>query len=267
MATESDPPRMSLGFEEAAEVFESPSQKARVWTEGWVRSQLYCPSCGAERLNKKPNNSKVGDFACASCAEEFELKSQKGRFGTRVVDGAYGAMCERLQASNNPNLLLMNYDLGRLAVTDLVVVPKQFFVREVIQQRKPLAATARRAGWIGCNILLSEIPDAGKLFIVRNGLPLPKGTVLDRWRSTLFLRERPAEARGWLIEVMKCVEQLGRSQFTLEDMYGFEGRLTELYPGNRHIRPKIRQQLQVLRDQGQLDFVDHVPSRGVTAAV
>ena len=254
MSDESDRPPMSLGFQEGAAVFQSASQNARVWTEGWVARQLYCPNCGAARLGQQPNNNKVGDFSCRACAEEFELKSQKGRFGAKVMDGAYGAMCERLRASNNPNLLLMNYDLARLSVTDLIVVPKHFFVREVIRRRPPLAPTARRAGWVGCHILLSEIPESGKLFIVRDGTPLPKGEVLEQWRRTLFLRDQALEARGWLIEVMKCVEQLGRREFTLDDVYGFEDRLGRLYPGNQHVRPKIRQQLQVLRNQGYLEF-------------
>ena len=87
-----------------------------------------------------------------------KLKSQKSTFGKKVLDGAFRTMCERLVASNNPNLFLLNYDLKRLSVVSLFVVPKQFFVREIIEVRKPLAVTARRAGWIGCNILLNQIP-------------------------------------------------------------------------------------------------------------
>jgi type II restriction enzyme len=47
----------------------------------------------------------------------------------------------------------------------------------------------------------------------------------------------------------------GAESFTLADMYGFEERLSAIYPGNRHVRPKIRQQLQVLRDRGWLEFL------------
>jgi type II restriction enzyme len=79
--------------------------------------------------------------------------------------------------------------------------------------------------------------------------------VLAQWRSTLFLRQAGAQARGWLIEVMKGVEAMGRESFTLADAYGFEERLAALYPGNHNVRPKIRQQLQVLRDQGWLEFL------------
>jgi type II restriction enzyme len=70
-----------------------------------------------------------------------------------------------------------------------------------------------------------------------------------------FLRDEGLEARGWLIEVMKCVEAIGRAEFHIDDVYAFEDRLSRLYPGNRNVKPKIRQQLQSLRDRGYIDFV------------
>ena len=47
---------------------------------------------------------------------------------------------------------------------------------------------------------------------------------------------------------------MGRPEFTLADVYAHEAALAALYPGNNNVRPKIRQQLQVLRDQGWLTF-------------
>ena len=129
-----------------------------------------------------PNNSPLADFFCTSCTEEYELKSQKGKFGTKVVDGAYKTKCDRLAASNNPNLLLMNYDLKSLAVVNLFIVPKHFFVRDIIEERKPLAATARRAGWNGSKILLDRVPEFGKIHIVRNGVIRPKDGFLKNGR-------------------------------------------------------------------------------------
>jgi type II restriction enzyme len=73
--------------------------------------------------------------------------------------------------------------------------------------------------------------------------------------TNLFLRAEGAESRGWLIEVMKCVEAIGRREFQLDDVYVFEQHLGRLYPQNMHVKQKIRQQLQVLRDRGYLDFV------------
>jgi type II restriction enzyme len=57
-----------------------------------------------------------------------------------------------------------------------------------------------------------------------------------------------------LLAVMKAVEAVGRPEFTLDDAYAHEAALSALYPDNRNVRPKIRQQLQVLRDRGWLEF-------------
>src|SRR5216683_4106685 len=246
---------MKLGFDETQTAYSSGSQSARAWTEGWVRDWAFCPNCGSPKIDPFEVNRPVADFFCSSCSEEYELKSQKSTFGAKVLDGAFRTMCDRLAASNNPNLFLLKYDLKQFAVLNFFVVPKQFFVREVIEERKPLASTARRAGWIGCNILLSQIPTSGKVFIVRDGLPQPKEQVLAQWNKTLFLRDENPEARGWLIEVMNCVEMIGKPEFQLDDVYAFQDRLSQIYPNNRHVREKIRQQLQVLRDHRYLDFV------------
>lgn len=246
---------MKLGFAETQSPYASGSQSARAWTERWVRDQLFCPSCGSAHIEQFHANRPVADFFCSDCAEEYELKSQKRAIGRKVVDGAFRTMQERLAAANNPNLLLLSYDLSRFTVTNVVLIPKQFFIPSVIEKRKPLAPTARRAGWTGCNILLHQVPASGKIFLVRNELPQPKELVLAQWQRTLFLREESADARGWMIEVLKCVEAVGRDEFTLSDMYGFESRLSSIYPNNYHVRQKIRQQLQVLRDHGLIDFL------------
>jgi type II restriction enzyme len=149
----------------------------------------------------------------------------------------------------------MNYDAKSLSVVNLLIVPKHFFVREIIEERKPLAATARRAGWIGSNIILSRVPESGKIRIVKGGVVRPKDEVLEEWQKTLFLRNESPETRGWLLDVMKCVESLGKRDFTLEEVYAFERHLGDLYPGNQNVKPKIRQQLQYLRDRGFIEFV------------
>jgi type II restriction enzyme len=250
----SDKPWTTLGFEDLQARFESASQNARVWTEGWVARSLFCPNCGAEEVSPFPANRQVADFECRACREEYELKGQKRSFGAKVLDGAYSAKLQRLRSANNPNLLLMNYDAARLSVTDLLVVPQHFFTPEIIEPRAPLSPSARRAGWQGSHIRLDAVPAAGKIALVRDSILIPKEKVLKSWRETLFLRDEGLAGRGWLIEVMRCVERIGRPEFTLEDVYAFEPLLSQLYPDNRNVRPKIRQQLQILRDHGWLEF-------------
>jgi type II restriction enzyme len=248
---------MDLAFQpELAVPYKSSLQRIRILSEHWLGSQAYCPNCGSPRIVQYPNNNPVADFYCSACREDYELKSQRKHFGAKIVDGAYPAMIRRLTGNTIPNLFLLNYDVRRLAVTNLTIVPKHFFTMEVIEERKPLPSTAKRAGWIGCRILLQHIPDAGRIPIIREGIVVPKGAVLDEWKRTLFLRgQRDLHAKGWLLHVMKCIERIGKRQFSIEDVYAFEDELKRAYPGNHHVRAKIRQRMQVLRDHGFLEFL------------
>jgi hypothetical protein len=65
---------------------------------------------------------------------------------------------------------------------------------------------------------------------------------------------------AWLEELETRLRESWRpgEEFTLEDVYArCEQELRQLHPDNSHIRDKIRQLLQHLRDSGQLDFVDN----------
>lgn len=246
---------MKLGFEEPQAAYDSGSQKARVWTERWASDWLYCPNCGNDKIFQYPANLPVADFYCANCNDQYELKSQKTPFKSKIVDGAYETMRMRLASETSPNFILLHYDMAATSVINVCMIPRHFFVSEIIERRKPLAPTARRAGWVGCNILLDRIPESGRIYVVRDKVPRSKDAVIAQWRKTVFLREQDPSARGWLIEVMASVEALNSKQFALNDVYASEQRLREIYPNNSNVRPKIRQQLQVLRDQGYLDFL------------
>jgi type II restriction enzyme len=233
--------------------YKSPSQRIRILTEHWVLSQAFCPSCGSP-LQHARNNTPVLDFLCPQCREAFELKSTKNHFGPKVTDGAYQSMLQRLSANDNPSFFFLGYD--RLIVTDFFVIPKHFFTPAIIEKRKPLSATARRAGWTGCNILLQDIPRTGRIYYIKEARPSPRQEVLALWQKTLFLREqaKPAE-KGWILDVMNCLDRLGKRDFALDDVYAFTDTLQAKHPGNRHVKDKIRQQLQFLRDKGYLKFL------------
>ncbi|OGZ27484.1 MAG: restriction endonuclease [Candidatus Nealsonbacteria bacterium RIFOXYB1_FULL_40_15] len=236
--------------------YKSPAQRARVLTEDWVDNEIFCPNCGKLNIDKYPNNQPVADFYCSNCNEDFELKSKRDGIGNKIVDGAYHTMLERLTSSNNPNFFLLNYNLTNFEIINFLVIPKHFFIPEIIEKRRPLSSTARRAGWIGCDIILKSIPQTGKIFFVKNQQVEQKEKVLDDWKKTLFLREeKEMSVKGWLLNVMRCVDNLGKKEFTLNEVYRFENELSKLHPENKHIKDKIRQQLQFLRDKGYLDFV------------
>lgn len=70
-----------------------------------------------------------------------------------------------------------------------------------------------------------------------------------------LLQTSNLESRGWLFDVLNCINCLENDVFTLTEMYQNESVFKMLHPQNRNIRPKIRQQLQFLRDKGYVEFV------------
>lgn len=248
---------MRLGFDLAHAVgYCGPTQRIRVLTKHWVESELYCPSCGAVSLTAHPANNPAADFHCPHCGEEFELKSIEGRFGAKIVNGAYETMMDRLREGRQPNLLLLNYVRDGWQVRGLTAVPKSFFVPHIIERRPPLAATARRAGWIGCKIRLSDIPYAGRIDLIDAGTIIRRSDVVAKWQRILFLQNRKtAERNSWLISVMHCIDAMAKHEFSLQELYAYEDYLQSIFPENKNIHAKIRQQLQVLRDAGFLEFL------------
>ena len=139
---------------------------------------------------------------------------------------------------------------------NFLVIPKHFFTSEIIEKRKPLSSKARRAGWVGCNILLDTIPNSGKIFYIKDKQLESKDKVLEIWNKMSFLKENKSlESKGWLLDIIQCIENLNKNSFTLSDIYNFEVYLKVKHPDNNNIRAKIRQQLQVLRDNRYLDFI------------
>ena len=116
---------------------------------------------------------------------------------------------------------------------------------------------------------------------------VPPEEVREKFRRVKPLTDISVTQRGWTLDVLNVVRRLcevgtarcavrapsgrkisaalppGTSQrdvptntFTTADAYAFTRELEALHPDNRNIRPKIRQQLQVLRDLGLLLHVE-----------
>lgn len=233
--------------------YHSNSQKIRIMSETWVVTNCYCVKCG-NKLEHFENNKPVADMFCNNCKEQFELKTNRSKLGKRIVNGAYSTMIEKIDDGNIPNFFYLNYSLIDYKINNLIIIPAHYFTKEIIIKRPPLSSTARRAGWIGCNINVSEIPESGKLYLVKNGQEENKNSVIDNFNKMLFLRKTKGKLKGWLLDILKCVELLDKNEFSLNDVYSFENFLKLKHPENNNIQAKIRQQLQLLRDYGYLAF-------------
>ena len=241
-----------------AEGYSSKAQRSRVITETWADQNLYCPNCGAETLEAHRPGKRVEDFRCPSCDRRVQLKAARGGHGRKVANSAYDPKMEAIRANEAPDYAFMGFDPDQWRVTDLSLVPGHFMTPTVIEKREPLSSDARRSGWVGSNILLDRIPAAGHIELVAEGESRPRERVRQEFEQTAFLAETDASARDWTTAVMDCIEELPVQQgeeFELTDVYAFEDRLADLYPDNDHVRAKIRQQLQVLRDEGLIEFL------------
>lgn len=251
---ESSVVRIEMPYQTAA-AYTSRSQRARVVSEGWADRNLYCPSCVSDKLEPCPRNTRAIDFTCPECESPFQLKSQSLPFASRIVDAAYEAMRQSIVANRTPNLFVLQYNPISWKVRNLILVPCFAFSLSFIERRRPLSSTARRKGWVGCNILLGEIPSQAIIAIVMDGQPASPERVREEYRRLRPLQDLSYEKRGWTLDVLRVLELLEKSEFSLGDVYAHGDELRRLHPKNLHVNDKIRQQLQRLRDLGFIEFL------------
>jgi type II restriction enzyme len=226
-------------------------------SEQWLIEEIYCPACGGQ-LVKHPRNTSVRDAYCIVCNAQYELKAKKTSLHKitalppKIVDGAYSTMMQRMASNSMPHLFFLQY-LEDYTVASLMVIPKPFFMPTLIEKRPPLSQHARRSGWVGCNILLETIPEMGRIPMISDQILKPKAQVIQTFKKSLFLEKiTNNDTKGWLLDVIRCIEWTNKKEFTLRDLYQYETLLRQWHPQNNHIPEKIRQQLQILRDSGFL---------------
>ena len=219
---------------------------------------MYCPACPSPELVRTRANTKVVDFICPSCGAEYQVKAKAGSWGRRCRDAAYAPMMERVQINRSPHFAFIGYNRSAWRVEKLALVPGHFITPGTIERCKPLTAGARRAGWVGCNILFHTIPPDGKVLAVRDSGAVSPESVRRKWARFSWLSQVPpeeTEVRGWTLDVLRCVRTFGRREFASKEIYAFEEELAVLHPDNRTIPDQIRKQLQVLRDHGIVRFL------------
>jgi type II restriction enzyme len=153
-----------------------------------------------------------------------------------------------------PHLFLLHYDLNNWSVKTLILIPRFVFSLAAIERKKPLAPTAKRAGWVGCYILVEAL---AKISIIADGKTIAPDVVRQHFGRVRPLERIETAQREWALDVLAVVRSLNKKVFSLKEAYSFESRLAHLHPENHHIREKIRQQLQVLRDHGFIEFLGH----------
>lgn len=241
-----------------AEGYRSGSQIARKISEDWATRNLFCLACASDHIDAARANTAVWDYSCSTCGAVYQLKSQSKRFGRKVSNSAYDIKMQAIADGQAPHYAFLQYSKLTSRVTDLFVVPGHFLSPAVIEQRAPLKDTAMRHGWVGSNILIGKLPTEARVLVVEAGVCREPSDVRDEWGRYRFLAGKRG---GWAADVLSCVrvlqQETGTNEFTLQAFYQrFETELAARHLDNRNVRPKIRQQMQVLRNGGVLRFLD-----------
>ena len=89
--------------------------------------------------------------------------------------------------------------------------------------------------------------------MVNEGAISPPAEVRERYHlARKQVEGLTVKQRGWRLDVLRVIQSLGKTEFSTSDVYAFEGELAKLHPDNEHVKEKIRQQLQELRDRNLL---------------
>ena len=237
------------------DAYKSASQRARIGTESWGTTNFFCPACKSPSLRQLAHGTAAIDYICPACESPCQQKSQSKPLGSKIIDAAYSQMKRAILEDRTPNLYVLHYDLPAWSVRTLILIPRFAFTLSAVERRKPLAPTARRAGWVGCNIVLDKIPLHARIPIIQEGNVRSRQAVRDAYERLRPLEKLRVEKRGWTLDVLQVVQSLNKREFSLLDVYAHAEALAKLHPANRHVRDKIRQQLQELRDLELVEFL------------
>jgi type II restriction enzyme len=246
-------PPMKLSLpSELAQAYKSAAQQARVVTQAWAGDNLFCANCSSMNLTPMREGSEANDFTCPQCSLRYELKSKSAPIGRKIHDAGFNAMIRAIREDHTPNLVVMHYEKPQWKIKNLILVPHFAFPESAIEKCAPLSETHPRHGHVLCNIVLEQIPSNAKIPLVVDGAIQTPNKVREHFKRLEPLKRFRAGKRSWTLDVLRVVQSLGKTQFTNNDVYDFEDELKKLHPDNRHIRDKIRQQLQKLRDRNLL---------------
>lgn len=233
--------------------YTSASQRARVISECWFNENAYCLACEANSLQKSAANTIATDFTCRRCGHRYELKAFRKRPRTSLLDGAYLTLVSQIEKGLTPTFCLLERS-ETWKILSLTALHSSLITPWAVERRPALKESARRAGYVGCKIRLDRIPSDGEIALIESGIVHSKSEVRRKFQRFLPLSALPAEKRGWATLTLGVVRNLSKPCFSLDELYSHEDEFRVVYPRNRHVREKIRQQLQRLRDMGIVRF-------------
>lgn len=129
--------------------------------ESYCAQNLRCVRCGSSDWLECATNERSRDQACAACEQSYQIKCKdvtqtahnrivaEGRI--RLLGAEYNTTIRSI--ASNIDYFVLLYDSRRdFEIVGVVHVGHANVTRECVIPRRPLAASAKRAGWQGCNL-------------------------------------------------------------------------------------------------------------------
>ena len=76
---------------------------------------------------------------------------------------------------------------------------------------------------------MSNVAEVGKVFLIKDSKLIDKEIVENSFKKTLFLRQKSNESKGWILDVINCIDSINTEKFTLEDVYKFEEKHSDIW--------------------------------------
>lgn len=133
------------------------------WGEKIVAKTCQCPGCKRRvTLKLLPANFKCADLICDFCGYLAQVKTAKvkdvARIPKYVLAGAWGPQRERMDAAIYFSLYLVLATVDRKTYS-IFFLSRDLQDGKMFTPRKPLSEDAKRSGWQGFRIELSEVSD------------------------------------------------------------------------------------------------------------
>jgi hypothetical protein len=131
------------------------------WGEQLVAKTCDCPKCKRSKtLKLLPPNFKCADLICDFCGFLAQVKAMTVPSVTplpkQILGAAWGPQKERMDSGIYFPLFLV---LNAPTTQAIYYLPTDFQSPALFAARKPLSASARRAGWQGFMYVLGAVPD------------------------------------------------------------------------------------------------------------
>lgn len=141
----------------------TPKQITGERGEQLVATHCACPKCKCRKtLKRLPANFKCADLICDFCGFLAQVKACTVKDPTcppdTILGAAWGPQKERMDAAIYFPLYIVAFPKQGKA-SAIYYLSADLQEPDIFEERPPLSATAKRAGWIGFNYRLTHIRD------------------------------------------------------------------------------------------------------------